>query len=150
MTVPALPASSDVTLDVVVVVVVAVVLVVTVVVVVVIVVVVAVVGVVTSGAVLEAAAAVGLVAAVVVVEAGVVGPMQAPKPSHWWWMDGSPSWLQEVPAATGSLRHVASGPKHRDGPRHALASPEQVVRVQALATHAEGGPSEEEDAVLRV
>ena len=57
---------------------------------------------------------------------------------------------QEVPAAAGSLRHVPSGPKHKAESTHTSASPEQGFGVQALAVHAEGGPSWGDDAVLRV
>ena len=57
---------------------------------------------------------------------------------------------QEVPAAAGSLLHVPSGPKHRAESTHTSASPEQGFGVQALAVHAEGGPSGDEDTVVRV
>ena len=68
------------------------------------------------------------------------GWMQEPLPSHRSNVVPSASSVHEVPADTGSPRHVPLGPKHEGAVKQSVASLWQVTVAHAFADHADGGP----------
>ena len=76
-----------------------------------------------------------------VMPAHLDGWMQEPLPSHRSNVVPSASSVHEVPADTGSPRHVPLGPKHEGAIKQSVASLWQVTVAHAFADHADGGPS---------
>ena len=76
--------------------------------------------------------------------------MHRPVPSHESNSVLVSSSLHGVLRGAADPLHVPSGPMQKETGRHALAVTEQLMEVQALADHAEGGPASEASAGVRV